>query len=130
MNDMKQFLAALGRHCDESISVCHLAGGAFVPVITTVTGAPGEVARHADRDCWYGTAALHPRVTSGRGAARDVIGVREVFADLDVKPGGRRRRRRPGDEPDNQPAARHRFHPRRPRRRHRHRELAAELAQG
>ena len=86
--EMSRLLDALGRAEQERMTVCHLAGGTFASVITPVAGAPRLVAEHADRDCWYGTGVLHPRVSTGRGGARDVIGVREVFADLDVKPGG------------------------------------------
>ena len=85
---MRALLTLLGRGDHEHLSVCHLAGGTFTSVITTVAEAPAVVAEHADGDCWYGTAVIHERVTSGRGAARDVVGVPEVFADLDVKPGG------------------------------------------
>jgi hypothetical protein len=85
--DARALLALLGRDDHERMTACHLAGGTFTSVITTVAEAPAVVAEHADGDCWYGTAVIHERVTSGRGAARDVIGVREVFADLDLKPG-------------------------------------------
>jgi hypothetical protein len=56
--------------------------------LTTVEAVPGIAANYADADCWYSTQPLHDRVTSGRGAERDVVGLRELYADLDVKPTG------------------------------------------
>jgi len=53
-----------------------------------VQAAPGLVAQYLDRDCWYGTGVLADSVIHGRGSAADVVGIRELFADLDVKPGG------------------------------------------
>jgi hypothetical protein len=88
-SDFAALLEATGRRADERLSVNHRSeGGSFISEITTAASAPALVAKYADRDCWYGAAVLHGRVKSGRGAARDVIGVRELSTDLDVKPGG------------------------------------------
>ena len=87
--DFVALLAATGRDGHERLSVNHLSDdGTFISEITTVANAPAVAARYGDRDCWYGAGILHDRVKTGRGAARDVIGVRELSTDLDVKPGG------------------------------------------
>jgi hypothetical protein len=87
MSDLAKLLDVLGRDPGERLSLNGLEGGRFrslvVDVATAVRSVPDPT-----KDCWYGTAAIHERVTSGRGYARDVIGVREVSADLDVKPTG------------------------------------------
>lgn len=85
-----QLLAALDRADDERMSVCH-ANGRFVGEVTTVALAPALAAQYTGEDIegvWFGCQVLHPRVTSGRGTTNDVIGLRSLNADLDVKPGG------------------------------------------
>jgi hypothetical protein len=87
--DFAALLAATGRNGKERLSVNHKSDdGTFVSEITTAANAPAVAARYADRDCWYGSAVLHDRVKRGRGAAKDVVGLRELSTDLDVKPGG------------------------------------------
>lgn len=87
--DFAALLAVTRRAGKKRLSVNHKSDdGSFISEITTVAGAPAVAAKYADRDCWYGSAVLHDRVKSGGGAARDVIGVRELSVDLDVKPGG------------------------------------------
>jgi hypothetical protein len=88
-SDFATLLAATGRAGNERLSVNHKSDdGTFVSEITTAANAPAVAARYADRDCWYGSAVLHDRVKRGRGAAKDVVGLRELSTDLDVKPGG------------------------------------------
>jgi hypothetical protein len=73
----------------ERIAICHTpTGGAFTAELTVVEKAPQVAEQYTDVDCWYSTQPLHPRVLSGRGQAADVVGIRELYADLDVKPGG------------------------------------------
>jgi hypothetical protein len=88
--ELARLLAALDRDPDERLSVCYqLPGSPFRAEVTTVAQAPMVADRFAGRaDVWYGTAVLRPGVASGRGTAADVIGVRELSCDLDVKPGG------------------------------------------
>jgi hypothetical protein len=90
VSDLAKLLDVLGRDPVERLSINRLDGGCFKSVIVPVGSAARWVPDPA-KDWWYGTAALHPRVASGRGYAKDVVGVREVSADLDVK-------RRPIDE--------------------------------
>jgi hypothetical protein len=42
----------------------------------------------ADVDCWFSVQPIADRVETGRGTARDVIGLRALYVDLDVKQGG------------------------------------------
>lgn len=86
--EMIYLLDALGRHASEKVSVSSMRNGEFKTIITTVGKLPGQVAAMSKYDVWYGTGVLRPDLTSGRGLAIDVVGVRELFADLDVKPGG------------------------------------------
>ena len=87
--DLGKLLDVLGRDADERMSICHVNGtGKFTTQICTVREAPAVAASYADGDCWYGVGLLHERVTGGRGLAIDVIGLRELYADLDVKVGG------------------------------------------
>jgi hypothetical protein len=60
----------------------------FTAELTTVEKAPTVAANYADGHCWFSVQPLHDRVTSGRSAERDVTGLRELYADFDVKPGG------------------------------------------
>ena len=84
--ELARLLEALGRDSRERLSVSTMPGGRFSTVLTTVAEAP-ELVDPAG-DCWYGVAALDPALSEGRGAAKDVVGVRELYADLDVKVGG------------------------------------------
>jgi hypothetical protein len=87
--ELRALLDALGRDPDERIAVCHEStGGRFEVELTTVEKAPDLAARHAELDCWYSTQPLSPELPNGRGKADDAVGLRELFADLDVKPGG------------------------------------------
>jgi hypothetical protein len=82
-------LDTLGRDQDERIAICHKPpAGTFTVELTTVEKAPTVAANYADWDCWYSSQPLNERVTAGRGLERDVIGCRELHADLDVKSGG------------------------------------------
>ena len=84
---LAELLDALGRDPDERIAICH--GASFTAELTTVEKAPDLAERHADTDVWFSTQPLHTRVNgTGRGTAADVIGLRELYADLDVKAGG------------------------------------------
>lgn len=85
---MAYLLNALGRHPSEKVSVSSMRDGDFKTLITTVKQLPGQVAAMSKYDVWYGTGVLRADLTSGRGLAKDVVGVRELFADLDVKPEG------------------------------------------
>jgi hypothetical protein len=88
MSDLAKLLEELGRDPDERIPICITHRGEFRATVATVDDVTALAAACADLDCWYGAAPLHPRVTAGKGHARDVVGVRELYADLDVKPGG------------------------------------------
>jgi hypothetical protein len=87
VNELAHLLDALGREPDERMSVCHLNGN-FHATIVPVSAAQQAADAHTGLDVWFGTQALHPRVTTGRGTAKDVIGIRALSCDLDVKPGG------------------------------------------
>lgn len=85
---LRELLDALDRDPGEKMSICYRASGTFQSTLTTV-GAAEDVARpHMDGDLWLGTQALHPRVERGRGTAKDVVGLRDLTCDLDVKPDG------------------------------------------
>ena len=84
--ELAGLLDALGRDPDERAAICH--GAAFTAELTTVEKAPDLAARYSETDCWYSAQPLHERVSTGRGVERDVIGLRELYADLDVKAGG------------------------------------------
>lgn len=86
-DDLARLLDVLERKPDEKLSINAMWNGRFQSRITTVAEAPDLAAQLVDTDCWYGTAVLHERAQTGRGYARDVIGVRELYADLDYKPG-------------------------------------------
>lgn len=89
MNDLGRLLDRLGRGDDERLSVnMQPPGAAFRSRVATVRQVAAREMLPQDRNVWYGSAVLNARVTSGRGAMRDVTGVRELAADLDVKPGG------------------------------------------
>ena len=86
--DLRNLLSALGRSPDERMTVCTKVDGLFKPRFITVAGAPDLAAEYPTGvDVWYGTGVLHSRVTGGRGLEKDIVGVREIFADVDVKPG-------------------------------------------
>lgn len=80
-------LDVLGRDPDERLSINYL-NGHFTSQVTTVSSAATIATWNGGHDCWYGTAVLHERVSTGRGTAADVTGIRELFADLDAKPDG------------------------------------------
>jgi len=86
--DLLVLLELLGRDPDENMSICYLRNGIFRAELIKVQDAATTVAKHADGDCWFGTQVLHARVSGGRGGARDVVAVRDLCADLDIKPGG------------------------------------------
>ncbi|MBA2769843.1 MAG: hypothetical protein H0U35_12095 [Sporichthyaceae bacterium] len=86
--DLSALLTGLGRDGDERLSVCHRDGdGTFVVELVTVREAGTTAHKYMNQDCYFGTAPLHERVSSGRGNAADVVGIRELLADLDVGPG-------------------------------------------
>ena len=84
---LARLLDVIERKPDERLSINAMWHGRFQSRIVTVAEAPEVAAKLVATDCWYGTGVLHERVTTGRGYARDVIGVRELYADLDYKPG-------------------------------------------
>lgn len=91
MTDLTDLLAALGREPEEILTVCtKVPGGAFKVHPTTVAGAPEAVAAHSGgADTWYSVQPLRPGITAAkRGEAADVVGLRCLYADLDVKAGG------------------------------------------
>lgn len=83
--ELARLLCVLGRDADERLSI-NILVPPFRSMLTTVEEAPGLI--DPDRDCWYGTGVLRSDLAAGRGYARDVIGVRELFADIDVKDNG------------------------------------------
>jgi hypothetical protein len=88
MSEFAKLLDLLDRDPNERVSLCTIEADEFRAQLVTVGDLPARAEALDDRDAWYGTGVLHPRVTSGRGKASDVAGVRELYADLDVKPGG------------------------------------------
>jgi P4 family phage/plasmid primase-like protien len=87
--DFKRLLILLGRHSDEPMSRSTITPDGFRSRMGTVADAIRIAAsKLASRDCYYSTGILRADLDKGRGFERDVIGVRELFADLDVKPGG------------------------------------------
>src|SRR6266581_1968578 len=89
MTDFATLLDALGRQGSERTAVCHMNGtGVFTATLTTVADAPAVAEKHRTGDVWYSPQPLHERVTAGRGTARDVVGLREIYVDLDIKIGG------------------------------------------
>jgi hypothetical protein len=87
-SDLRRLLEALGRDPDERISINHYdRAGNLVPEITTVAGAQTAAAKYVKEDCYFGAQPTRA-VPRGRGLASDVIGLRDLYADLDVKPGG------------------------------------------
>src|SRR4051794_37358761 len=86
--DLRDLLDLLGRDDDERVTICHDDGGRFDVEWTTVGKAHVVAERFAGQDCWFSAQPLHPRVVTGRGTARDVVGLRDLYADLDVKDGG------------------------------------------
>ncbi len=85
--ELRDLLDTLGRDPGERTAICH--GASFTAEMTTVEKAPDLAARYTEVDCWFSTQPLHERVNgTGRGKAADVVGLRELYADLDVKAGG------------------------------------------
>ena len=74
-DNLALLLDVLERKPDEKLSINGMWKGRFQSRIVTVAEAPEIAAQLVGTDCWYGTAVLHERVTTGRGWARDVIGV-------------------------------------------------------
>jgi hypothetical protein len=86
--DLRRLLDALGRDPDERMSVNWLdADSRFISRIVTVAAAPALAQRHADGDVWFGVHALR-RGATGRGSANDIVGLRSLNADLDIKTTG------------------------------------------
>lgn len=84
-----RLLAALGRSPSERIAICYMAlGDLFSAELTTVEQAPGLAAKHADGDCWFSIQPVITTLSSGRGKSDQVVGLRDLYADLDVKVGG------------------------------------------
>jgi hypothetical protein len=86
--ELRALLDALDREPDEKMSICYLDSGSFRSTLTTVALAEDAARDHLNGDLWFGTQALHPRVERGRGTAKDVVGLRDLTCDLDVKPDG------------------------------------------
>lgn len=82
------WLEALGFDPDDNVGVCWIEAGVFRSRVLAVRDALPVVERLAGADCWVGANPLRAGITAGRGTAADVIGLRSVWADLDVKPGG------------------------------------------
>ena len=73
---------------NEHIAICEPAGRGFRAKLTTVEKADLIAGGFAERDCYFSVQPIHERVATGRGLAQDVIGLRDLYADLDVKAGG------------------------------------------
>lgn len=78
-------LEAFGLEPTDRISVCSQPyGGDFIPRIMTVTASPSVVASLGlDRCVWVGQTPLRHDLTSGRGKAADVIGLTQLWTELD-----------------------------------------------
>jgi P4 family phage/plasmid primase-like protien len=87
VNELAKLLDALERAPAERLSINVRRDGAFKSRVLTVADLANGRVPH-DLDVWYGVAPLHSRVNGGRGDATDVVGLRELYADLDIKPGG------------------------------------------
>jgi hypothetical protein len=87
MNDLGKLLDVLGRDPTEHLSLNKRVNGHFESQVVTVAEIT-ERGVDPNGERWYSTAVLNPRVNGGRGNAIDVVGIRELFCDLDVKPGG------------------------------------------
>jgi P4 family phage/plasmid primase-like protien len=94
-------LRAIGRMRGEKLSLCndavtkHNPKGKFKPRVFTAAEAVDVLGRSkvlAGGNTWYGVARLRADFPTGkgRGWAKDVAGVRTLYADLDVKDGGLR----------------------------------------
>jgi Protein of unknown function (DUF3987) len=81
-------LELTGRGPLERISICHIEVGRFRAELSTVGEAPAVAETHAAGDVYFAVQPLHERVRSGRGVVADVVGIRCVYTDLDVKAGG------------------------------------------
>jgi hypothetical protein len=88
LEEFAELLRVTGRNPDEALSICWDAGRGFQSDLGPVEQAPAYAWRFRAGHCWYGIAPLHLRVTKGRGREIDVIGLRSLGADLDVKAGG------------------------------------------
>ncbi len=86
--ELRRLLDVLGRDSGEKLSVCFQGSGPFRSTLTTVDAADDVARPHMDGNVWFGTQALHSRVQRGRGTAKDVVGLRDLTCDLDVKAGG------------------------------------------
>jgi hypothetical protein len=86
--DLRRLLAALGRDPSERMTINYipLAGG-WESKPTTVAEAPALADKYGDLDCYFGSQRIR-EIKFGRGYATDVIGLRSLNCDLDVKAGG------------------------------------------
>lgn len=88
-DQLQRLLTALGRRDNERVAICYMRpGGRFTAELTTVGMAQAVASKHADEDCWFSVQPLSQSVTAGRGKNEDIVGLRDLYADLDVKPGG------------------------------------------
>ena len=87
-DDFGKLLDLLGRDPGERLSISSDVNGRFESHIVTVAQAVALGEWVEVSNVWFGVGVLPDGVTSGRGTAADVVGIREVYADLDVKPGG------------------------------------------
>lgn len=81
----REFLETLGYRPDDRIAVCYAtrAGDKLLPILTTVAEAPGIIARHRDGNVWASVCPVRRDLTAGRGKTADVVGIRNLWADLD-----------------------------------------------
>ncbi len=84
---LPDLLSALGFSAKERVSINTRApGGRFLSTLYKVRELDGWTPPQ-DRDVWFGVNPVGRHVTSGRGTEADIVRVRTLFADLDVKPG-------------------------------------------
>lgn len=88
--EVERYLETTGYEPEDQVSVNYKdAAGDFRSEVTPVAKAPTVAAQHSDGDVWIGKCTLTEGVAPGRrGTAADVNGIRNMWADLDVKPGG------------------------------------------
>ena len=87
-DDFGKLLDLLGRDPTERLSISSDVNGRFESHIVTVVQAAALGEWVQVSNVWFGVGVLTDGVSNGRGTATDVVGIREVYADLDVKPGG------------------------------------------
>lgn len=92
--NFSQLLQLNGWCPDDTLTLNYLESGKWRTIATTAAAAQGTVdAMLTGRDAWYSVCPLRSdfqsaRAVGSRGTIEDVVGLRALWTDLDIKPDG------------------------------------------